>query len=214
MRLLWRYTPAVHHDDAEDRPYVPRLMSRRTIVTVSLVLLTIFVGPYLLTLAFSVREATRDRVDPQRASTDAEYLAECLETMWDEGERLRATLFAYDLIGTAPIQTQRRIVRAWIERGSGVQDSRFPTFGFLIVHRAGLGSRATLLDELVRGLLSPTVDRTQLAHAICSMYSNADPRDTGFPRIEFPGCDTNPPDDRAINVLATYLIEWRTQLEP
>ncbi len=204
----------MNHDDVDDRPYVPRLMNRRTVVTVSLVLLTIFVGPYLLTLAFSVREATRERVDNHRAWTDAEYVAECLETMRDERERLRATLFAYDLIGTAPIQTQRRIVRAWIERGSGGQDSRFPTFGFLIVHRAGPGPRAMLLDELVRGLLAPTVDRTQLAHAICSMYSNADPRDTGFPRIEFPGCDTNPPDDRAINVLATYLIEWRTQLAP
>jgi hypothetical protein len=205
----------VNHDDVDDRPYVPRLMNRWLVVLVSLVLLTIYSGPYVLTLVHAVRDATREPVDSDGTLPSPERVAEYLETLRDPHERRQATLLAFAAIYGAELKTQRRIVRAWIEHGagSGFAD-QLPTATLLVLHRAGPAPRDMLLEELARGLLSPTVNRAQLAHSICSMYSNADPSTTGFQRITFPGCDTDPTDDRAINTLATYLTEWRLSLAP
>lgn len=214
-RSVCRYTCVVVHDETEDRPYVPRLMSRRIAVLVSLVLLTIYTSPYVLTLAKAVRDATRKQPDSDWMSLTPESVAEYLETLRDPHERRQATEIAFGVIHRAELQTQRRIVRAWIEHGAGSgYPDHLPTATLLELHRAGPASRDMLLEELARGLLSPTVDRAPLVHSICSMYSNADPSSTGFQRITFPGCHTDPPDDRAINTLATYLTEWRLSLAP
>lgn len=160
VRSVFRYTWVVVHDETEDRPYVPRLMSRRIAVLVSLVLLTIYASPYVLTLAKAVRDATRKQADSDWMSRSPESVAEYLETLRDPHERRLITQIAFGVIHGAELQTQRRIVRAWIEHGAGSGfPDQLPTDTLLQLHRAGPASRDMLLEELARGLLSPTVDR-------------------------------------------------------
>ena len=211
--MFWQYTLLVDHEEGDDRPYTPRLMRRPLVVTVSLVLLAIFAGPYLTMLAMSVALATRESVDVYRAERDADYLAACLETFRDPRARAQASHVAWNLIEQAPLDAQRRMIRAWIKNGDGGNPTAV-VLAFRYVQRANPAARAMLLDECVQSLLAPDADRVRLAGYICRAFSDAPPEQTGFPRMELPVCEPHPLDERAINQLAVYLAEWRSNVSP
>ncbi|MBY0111320.1 MAG: hypothetical protein K2Y21_00755 [Phycisphaerales bacterium] len=199
--------------EAEDRPYTPRLMSRWLVVVVSLALLTIFLWPYVFIVVMSIRHLASERVDVYRGWTDAAYLADCLENFHEERARAAASFLAWDIIEKAPVETQRRIIRAWIDRGDGGTGNAV-VLGFRYTYRAGPASQAMLLDECVRGLLATDADRVRLAGWICRAFSKAPAEQTGFPEIELEVCGPQPLNDRGINEMVVYLIEWRSHVSP